>query len=290
MAKKSTPTVETMRVKLSTIVDNPANARKDLTSPDALDGIKRLAADIKENGLTHPPTVIRTGNAKKPYQIVAGSRRFAALQLLDKDGETDVRITSLKQEDGADLELLGLSENLDREDISPYEAAVKFHELKTAYGIEGAYMARRVGKSVNLVNNYIRVISNVHPKIVEQWKVGNPLCTTDNLLKLAGVKNESTGEPDHQAQWERWMVMTGANVAAGQGDVDAGEEGEDNAIERTEVEKRQPKRAAQDLIALILGQKGKDDKGWLPAVQCLQYCLGVRKTLPVGLAKAAEGE
>lgn len=55
------------------------------TLPD----LHELAVSIKESGLLHPPLVRTTENVDRPYELLAGRRRFAAMQLLDQaEGRT----------------------------------------------------------------------------------------------------------------------------------------------------------------------------------------------------------
>ncbi len=48
-----------------------------------LPDVHDLAVSIKETGLLHPPLVRATDDPDKPYELLAGRRRFAAMQLLD---------------------------------------------------------------------------------------------------------------------------------------------------------------------------------------------------------------
>ena len=50
----------------------------------ALPDLRELAVSIKETGLLHPPLVRATGDADVPYELLAGRRRFGAMQLLDE--------------------------------------------------------------------------------------------------------------------------------------------------------------------------------------------------------------
>ena len=50
----------------------------------ALPDLHELAVSIKETGLLHPPLVRETGDDDVPYELLAGRRRFGAMQLLDE--------------------------------------------------------------------------------------------------------------------------------------------------------------------------------------------------------------
>ena len=49
-----------------------------------LPDLHELAISIKETGLLHPPLVRETGDEDEPYELLAGRRRFGAMQLLDE--------------------------------------------------------------------------------------------------------------------------------------------------------------------------------------------------------------
>src|SRR3954466_7897946 len=60
-----------------------------------LEDVHELAVSIRETGLLHPPLVRETGEEEKPYELLAGQRRYAAMRLIDQaDGdESDWRFT-----------------------------------------------------------------------------------------------------------------------------------------------------------------------------------------------------
>ncbi len=53
-----------------------------------LEELQELAISIRETGLLHPPLVRETGEADTPYELLAGQRRFAAMQLVDEAGDS----------------------------------------------------------------------------------------------------------------------------------------------------------------------------------------------------------
>src|SRR5689334_3882584 len=52
-----------------------------------LEDLHELAVSIRETGLLHPPLVRETGEEAKPYELLAGQRRFAAMELVDEAAE-----------------------------------------------------------------------------------------------------------------------------------------------------------------------------------------------------------
>ncbi|GHU82004.1 hypothetical protein FACS189468_5660 [Spirochaetia bacterium] len=82
-----------------------------------------LAEDIKQNGLTNPPTVVETEDGK--YQVVAGRRRIEAVRQL-KWKEVTVKLISGNEER---LVSIALSENVNRMEMHPLDEAEYFKKL-----------------------------------------------------------------------------------------------------------------------------------------------------------------
>ncbi len=84
------------------------------TLPD----VHELAVSIKESGLLHPPLVRATEDADRPYELLAGRRRFAAMQLLDQaeGAREDWRFT--------------LVEDVSRREALTMQFAENFHQSK----------------------------------------------------------------------------------------------------------------------------------------------------------------
>lgn len=79
-----------------------------------------IQASIVEHGLLHPVTVRKTPRAKHPYTLVAGATRFRAIQLLE---ETEIDAVVV-QADALDAQLIEVSENLFRDDLSALDRAI----------------------------------------------------------------------------------------------------------------------------------------------------------------------
>jgi ParB/RepB/Spo0J family partition protein len=75
-----------------TVVTAPLSRVKTMVNMriGPLPEVHELAVSIKETGLLHPPLVRATGDEERPYELLAGRRRFAAMQLIDAaDGTRD---------------------------------------------------------------------------------------------------------------------------------------------------------------------------------------------------------
>jgi ParB family chromosome partitioning protein len=97
----------------------------DIFIPERLRGIEEdhalaISTDMAEHGQISPIMVRRTPNGAAKYTLVAGAHRCRALELLD-EREIDAIITKA---DKADAQLLEISENLFRNDLSVIDRAV----------------------------------------------------------------------------------------------------------------------------------------------------------------------
>jgi len=83
-----------------------------------LPDVHDLAVSIKETGLLHPPLVRRTDDPAKPFELLAGRRRLAAMQLLDaaEGPREDWRFT--------------LVEDVSRREALTMQFAENFHQHK----------------------------------------------------------------------------------------------------------------------------------------------------------------
>lgn len=84
------------------------------------DALQTLAISIKEHGLIQPIVVRQDPNVSKKYIIVAGERRYRAVQLL---GETTIKAILLNNLDEANLGYVQVIENLKRSDLRIEELA-----------------------------------------------------------------------------------------------------------------------------------------------------------------------
>lgn len=98
-------------VPLDDISKSPYQARKTFNEVE----LQELANSIDEIGLLQPITLRKLDNLK--YELIAGERRLRAHELLKKS-TIDAIVIHVNNEDAA---LLGLAENLKRQDLSDFE-------------------------------------------------------------------------------------------------------------------------------------------------------------------------
>jgi len=87
------------------------------------EGLEVLAESIREQGVLQPLLVRPLGNGR--YAIVAGERRYRAAKMAGL-AEVPVRVLDLPEKEAR---LLALLENLQREDLNPYEETLGVLEL-----------------------------------------------------------------------------------------------------------------------------------------------------------------
>lgn len=117
------------------------------------DALRELAESIRESGIVQP-LVLRT--RVWGYEILAGERRWRAAQLANVH-----EVPALIRDDLSDDEayVLGLIENLQRESLSPMEAAAGLKRLGELHQLTHEEIASRIGKSRVYVTHYLRLLN-----------------------------------------------------------------------------------------------------------------------------------
>lgn len=129
------------------IVASPLQPRQHF-DPAALSD---LAESIRKHGILEP-IIVRPRDGS--YEIVAGERRYQAAM---EAGLAEIPVTVRDLDDRATMEI-ALSENLEREDLSPIEIAASFDAYLTRFGATQEELAQRLGKDRSTVSNLIRLL------------------------------------------------------------------------------------------------------------------------------------
>ena len=107
---------EVVTVPLEALVPSPQPRRR-------FENLEALAESIRERGVLQPLLVRPLGDGR--YAIVAGERRYRAAKMAGL-AEVPVRVLDLPEKEAR---LLALVENLQREDLNPYEETLGVLEL-----------------------------------------------------------------------------------------------------------------------------------------------------------------
>lgn len=121
--------------------------------------LQELAASIQQHGVLQPIIVRALG---PNYQLVSGERR---LQASRRANVSTIPAVIQSYDDRTVLEI-AIVENVQREDISPLEAARAYKRLIEEFGLTQEQVAMRVGKSRPAVSNTLRLLKL--PKIIQQ--------------------------------------------------------------------------------------------------------------------------
>jgi ParB family chromosome partitioning protein len=127
---------------------NPNQPRKDFDR----DAVSGLAESIKAQGLIQP--VIVRPRLAGGYELIAGERRWRAA----REAGLETLPAVIREADDRDTLLLGLVENVAREDLSPVEEARAYALLLDEFALSIAEIAERVGKARPTVSNRLRLL------------------------------------------------------------------------------------------------------------------------------------
>ncbi len=200
--------------------------------------LAELADSIRIHGIIQPLTVRRLSTGY--YQIIAGERRWRAA----KDaGLREVPVVIIEADDKKVMEI-GLIENLQREDLNPVEEAQGYQTLMEEYGLTQEQVAQQMGKSRPAITNTLRL-----------------LALPEDLLELVAQDQLSAGHarallaaPTPALQRAAAKRVIAERLSVRQTEA---------LIKTLQKEPKKTQRAADDPIALYLGEVEKTLSGQL---------------------------
>ncbi|MGZ6579801.1 MAG: ParB/RepB/Spo0J family partition protein [Gaiellaceae bacterium] len=159
-----------------------------------------LAESIRAQGLIQP--VVVRPRLEGGYELIAGERRWRAAREAGIDSVPAI----IRDADDRETLLLGLVENVAREDLSPVEEARAFAVVLDEFGLSLGDLAERVGKSKPAVSNRVRLLELPEDvlKMVERGQL-----TEGHARAVLAV-------PDHEGRraLARKIVQKGMSVRA----------------------------------------------------------------------------
>ena len=135
-------------IAVTAIAPNPYQPRREFEEAP----LQELADSIAASGLLQPVVVRARPNGR--YELIAGERRWRAVQRLGWQKIPAV----IKEVDDRALLTLALIENLQRDDLSPLDAAVGYQRLMEEFSLPQQEVARLVGKDRSTVSNTLRLL------------------------------------------------------------------------------------------------------------------------------------
>ena len=118
------------------------------------DTLEELSRSFSEVGNLYP-ILVRPGNNGK-YELIAGSRRLKAAE---KSDLSHVPVCVISDIDDKGIIELALSENLQREDLTPFEEAEAIMRLMKDFNMGAGEIAKRIGRNIGFVRNRIKLLS-----------------------------------------------------------------------------------------------------------------------------------
>ena len=150
------------------------------------EALEELAESIKTYGIIQP--------------IVAGERRWRAAKIAELEEIPAI----IRDDDEQTNKEIALIENIQREDLNPYEKALGIRQLMDKYGLTQEQVAKKIGKSRSSVSNTVRVLY-LAPDVLELVKQGK--LSEGHCKALAGIS-----DPKRQYEAAIRMIERGESV------------------------------------------------------------------------------
>lgn len=166
------------------------------------EGIDNLAEDIKERGLI-APLIVRPSDNGKGYDLIVGFRRFFALEKIKAE------TAPCQIFEGSDTEacLINLRENVQREDLTTYELALRCKALKEQHNLSGAKVSQAIGKDRNYINNLVGMVDRLIDPIKKAWS--DPKHPAHHICSINRLSDFVALEPEAQLiQWDELCGLT----------------------------------------------------------------------------------
>jgi ParB family chromosome partitioning protein len=224
---------------------NPYQPRLDVSDESVAD----LAESVKRHGMIQPLLVRRKGER---YELVAGERRWRAARLA---GMETVPCIVRDVPDDRVLQL-ALIENLQREDLTPIEAARGYERLITEFNLTQTELAEALGRSRVAITNALRLLT-LPPEVQDSLHRG--AITEGHARALVTLQDQE------KALIETWQQIVAKGMSV-----------------------RDAERLAQARSALAKAQKARRGMPWLgrgkrtvdphvaESIERLQTALGTR--------------
>ena len=180
-------------LKITEVEPNREQPRKNFNQ----ESLEELSESIKEYGVIQPIVVSKEDGY---YAIVAGERRWRAAKLA---GLAEIPAIIRESDEQTNREI-SLIENIQREDLNPYEKALGIRSLMDKYGLTQEEVSKKIGKSRSSVSNTVRVLY-LAPDVLELVKQGK--LTEGHCKALAGIS-----DPKRQYDAAIRMIEKGESV------------------------------------------------------------------------------
>ncbi len=146
-----------------------------------MESLSDLASSVAAHGILQP--IIARDMKNGTYEIIAGERRWRAAKLA---GLSEVPCIVMDADEISAAEI-AIVENVQREDLNPYEEASAYRALADDFGLSQEEISKMVGKSRPAVANSLRLLDL--PKEVIDLLAKNAL-SAGHCRALLGLRNK----------------------------------------------------------------------------------------------------
>jgi ParB/RepB/Spo0J family partition protein len=160
-----------------------------------LEDLHELAVSIRETGVLHPPLVRATGEEGTPYELLAGQRRFAAMQLVDEAGEPrEWRFTLIDGISRREALTMQFAENFHQRKPEPVQFARAARAIMAEEpSLTAADVSRIVGAPPAWTQKALRLL-DLPEAIVERVERGDLSFTAADFVRRGLARGDVTPE------------------------------------------------------------------------------------------------
>jgi ParB/RepB/Spo0J family partition protein len=152
------------------------------------------------------PVVVRpTGKDKKPYELVAGFRRFHAIGKIAEAGVNIPKapgspkdphiLVIIRNLTDAESKALNLRENLERKGIRTADTAKHVFELSEKHGMPATEIATKIGMGNSNTSQMLRIMKGLSAPLAKRWQ-DDPTLDIISLDALEKIAQKGKGEQE----------------------------------------------------------------------------------------------
>jgi ParB family transcriptional regulator, chromosome partitioning protein len=164
-------------IRTEQIRPNPDQPRK------AIGDLRELTDSVREKGVLEP-LLVRFVSREDCYYIISGERRYHAARAA---GLREVPCIEKTADDAETLEI-GLIENIQRKDLTPFEEADGLHRLATQFEYTHEDVARKIGRARSSVTETLS-LRNI-PDALRRKCIEQGIMSKSVLLQIARQPTE----------------------------------------------------------------------------------------------------
>ena len=167
---------EVVHINISDLSPNPYQPRRAFNQ----EKLEELVTSIREHGVLQP--IVVRARASGGYEIVAGERRFRAVQIIGIS-TIPALVRDISDQEAMEIALI---ENLQRDDLNPVEIAEAYKRFMSLFSLTQEQLADRVGQSRSHVANILRLLALPQDVLDD---VSRGTITMGHARALLGIRN-----------------------------------------------------------------------------------------------------